>query len=173
MHTNIIEKFKKNYFIYIILGFYISFNFNLIDHIFSESILFSILSILLIISYLDFILYRRTRLVQIIRQWRIQLSNFLLDLIFTTFVAFVFSIVVKMIGLANKTTLEGNCSFLLQSIFLILFSTIYFGFYYWFVYWLGGTEDFNQKVVDKKLKCSITVGIHISALIIIAFLTLS
>ncbi len=153
MYKDIKKRFKKNYFIYSILGFFVSIHIIFMNNIFSELLLLSLLTILLILCYLDFIFCQYAKIIKpikYIKQFRIQLSNFLLDFILTFSMAFILSIIFITIGSGNKIIIKEIYSTLLPPLTLIIIIAIFFGYYYWFIYWMGNTEDFNQWVKDRE-----------------------
>lgn len=153
MYKDILKRIRKNYFIYIILGSLVSIHFTFMNNIFSESILLSLLTILLLLCYLDFIFCQYAKIIkpiEYIKQCRIQLSNFLLDFILTSSLVFILSIIFITIGSGNKIITKEIYSTLLLPSTLIISISIFFGYYYWFIYWMGNTEDFNQWVKDRE-----------------------
>lgn len=153
MYKDIKKRFKKNCFIYLILGIFVSIHIIFMNNIFNELLLLSLLTILLILCYLDFTFYQYTKIIKpikCIKQCRIQLSNFLLDFILTSAVAFIISIILITISLGSKIITKEIYSTLLFPLALIIIIAIFFGYYYWFICWMGNTEDFNQWVKDRE-----------------------
>ena len=135
------DRFKKNWFIYLILSFLILFNFSAIHSIFSESLLLFLLLITTILCYTSLI-FNHEKIVQL----KNQVVEFLLNFISCTLFPLIIFISLSLI---QPVLIEKNFSSLYTAIFLIIFICIIFGLYYWGVCWIGRT-DLNEWIEQSK-----------------------